>query len=290
MQKLMLARRIAGGLALLIAALLLTACATTGDAIVPAAHDNLDAVTWQQTSGEYAAVTLGIYAGATAALETIGDDTAPSARGRAIVLDVDETVLDNVPYQAQLVLDDDSYGSETWDRWIEQRAARATPGAVAFIQAAQLLGFHVVFITNRSCRPRDGASDPCPQHEDTLVNLQKVGIDTDSTTLMLRGERPPERCRQFLSDDERESGTWSSVKTSRRECIAIDDDIVMLFGDQLGDFPLASHEDTAGAGRNVATQQGAHWGRHWFMLPNPTYGEWNPGSSEEKRSLMRGTD
>ncbi len=287
-----LKRRHAPALAMLLSGLLLAGCASTGSPVATSAdaHDNLDAVTWQQTAGEYAAVTAGLYAGATATLETIGDNAGAPARGRAIVMDVDETVLDNVPYQAQLVLDDDNYGSETWDRWIEQRAAQATPGAVAFIQAAQSSGFHVVFITNRTCRARDSLGDPCPQHSDTLANLQKVGIDTGPTTLMLRGERPPGRCRQWLSDDEREQGTWSSDKTSRRDCIAMDYDIVMLFGDQLSDFPLVPHADGAGTGRDAAMQQGAQWGRHWFMLPNPTYGDWKPRSPQEKRSLIRGTD
>jgi acid phosphatase len=207
-----------------------------------------------------------------------------------VVLDVDETVLDNVPYQAQLVIDDDSYGSESWDRWIELRAADATPGAVDFIEAAQSLGFHVVFITNRACRARDGVADPCPQYEDTIANLQSVGIGTGSTTLLLRGDRPPERCRRFLSDDERIDGTWSSVKTSRRACVSIDHDIVMLFGDQLGDFTEVDYENAAAAGRDTAAEHGARWGRDWFMLPNPTYGGWKPRSTGEKRALIRGID
>ncbi len=282
--------KLGGGLAALLTGLLLTGCASTGGTVAPAANDNLDAVTWQQASGEYAAVTLGIYAAATAALDALGEAAGPAARGRAIVLDVDETVLDNAPYQGQLVLDEGVYQSDTWDRWIARRAAQATPGAVAFIQAAQSSGFHVVLITNRSCRPRDGLADPCPQRADTLANLQAVGLDTDSITLMLRGDRPPEPCRRLLSESERAAGVWSSVKTSRRECVRIGHDIVMLFGDQLGDFLEVADGETAKGGRDIVEENSAHWGRDWFMLPNPTYGDWKPRSPEEKRALIRGTD
>lgn len=279
---------LAQGIALLACVLMVGGCATTGGSIEPSAHDNLDAVVWQQTSSEYTAAAQGIYAAATMALKQMGDNPNPSGRGRAIVLDVDETVLDNVPYQGQLVLDDDRYRSETWDPWIEQRSAEATPGAVAFIQTAQSLGFHVVLITNRACLPRKDIADPCPQYEDTLANLQSVGIDTGLTTLMLRGDRPSKPCRQFLSADELETGSWSSVKTSRRECVQIDDDIVMMFGDQLGDFFEVPYGETADRIRDIALEHESQWGKNWFMLPNPTYGNWKPRSTKEKRSLIRG--
>ena len=262
----------------------LSGCATSDGAGSTSAHDNMDAVVWLQASTEYAAVTTGIYASAAAGLEEIAQRSR--TRSMAVVLDVDETVLDNSPYQGQLVFDNAIYEGESWDRWVAQRAAPAVPGVVDFIRTSQSLGIHVAFITNRTCRTRPGSAEACPQSLDTLVNLQQVGIDTESTTLFLRGERPPGQCVALLTEAERVGGKWTSDKTSRRECVRLDHDIVMLFGDQLGDF---TEEHGSASARDVAARFD-EWGKSWFMLPNPTYGGWKPRTSDEKRTLMRGTD
>ena len=278
------------GFTLLAICAALCGCATTEESAPANANDNMDAVLWQQASAEYAGVTKGVYAAASAALVEIAMTESAGDKGKAIVMDVDETVLDNVPYQAQLVLDGATYGSESWDEWIALRSAPPVPGAVEFIREAQSLGLHVVFVTNRRCRTRPGGDDECPQKADTRANLEDVGIDTRSTTLFLRGERPPEPCLPLLTAAEEGDGTWSSDKTSRRECIQLSDDIVMLFGDQLGDF--TEHEDmpSGTARRDVANEYSEYWGRVWFMLPNPTYGSWRPGTYNEKQQRIRGTD
>ena len=248
----------------------------------------MDAVVWVQTSTEYAAVTTSIYAGATAALDDL--ETSGHAEQFAVVLDVDETVLDNSAYQGQLVLDDTRYASDTWDQWIEDRAAPAVPGVVEFIQAAQSRGIHVAFITNRACRPRANTAADCPQKEDTLNNLADIGIDAASTTLYLRGERPPEQCRTLLTAEEQPDGTWSSDKTSRRACVALDRNIAMFFGDQLGDFTAEPEVQPDRDGRQTTGEFSEYWGKTWFMLPNPTYGDWLPRTHSEKRSLIRGVE
>ena len=267
--------------------LALTGCAATGKTDADPSHDNTDAVIWLQSSTEYAAVAAGVYAAATAALREMAQNASAPTDGMAIVLDVDETVLDNSPYQGQLIFDDANYGRESWDRWVALRAAADVPGVVDFIGNAQSLGFHVVFITNRPCRVRPDSTDVCPQIEDTRVNLEAVGIDTSLTTLFLRGQQPPTPCRALLTPEEQATGTWSSSdKTSRRECVELDRKIVRLFGDQLGDFT----EEHGAPGRSTAADFKEKWGSTWFMLPNPTYGGWKPRSAAEKRSLMRGID
>lgn len=274
------------GPSLAVACLAISGCATTAGPEATPAHDNLDSVLWLQTSTEYAAATTGIYAAATRALQAMAEAEPARVRRMAVVLDVDETVLDNSPYQGQLVFDNATYDSESWDGWIELRTAGAVPGVVDFLRTSQALGVHVAFITNRRCRPRPGTADDCPQVEDTLANLRAVGIETGATTLLIRGDRPSAECRPFLSAAEREDGTWSGDKTSRRTCVALDYDIVMLFGDQLGDFV----ETEGKGGRDLAAEYGDYWGTTWFMLPNPTYGGWRPNGSAGKRERIRGVD
>ena len=274
------------GLSFLFTAVALGGCATTNGTDSPA-HDNTDAVVWLQSSAEYAAVTTGIYRMAAAALEHAARAEATRSRPMAVVMDIDETVLDNARYQGQLVLNDTSYDSASWDAWIELRSASAVPGVVEFIETSQALGIHVAFITNRSCRARPGSTEDCPQRSDTLANLAALGIDTSSTTLFLRGDRPAEECRVFLSDAERsDGGTWSSDKTSRAQCVKLEHDIVMLFGDQLGDFTDVQNRSADGSVRELAAS--GEWGKTWFMLPNPTYGGWRPRDSLAKRELIMG--
>src|SRR5215203_940023 len=76
-------------------------------------HENLNAVAWMQTSLEYQASAVQAYRLAarqldealadrswTAAIEQTGD---ASKLPPAVVLDIDETVLDNSPFQARVV-------------------------------------------------------------------------------------------------------------------------------------------------------------------------------------------
>ena len=272
----------------LMACLAVSGCATTGGVSSAPAHDNTDSVLWLQSSTEYTAVTAGIYAAASEALDELTSAQQNRQRSMAIVMDIDETVLDNSRYQGQLIHDDAEYGRGSWDRWVALRSAAAVPGAVDFIRASQSQGVHIAFVTNRPCRTRPNTTDTCPQKADTLANLEAVGIDTSVTTLYLMGERPPEPCRALLTTPEQTDGTWSSDKTSRRACVELDHDILMLFGDQLGDF-TEEHAPTD-TGRSAAAGFDKNWGRSWFMLPNPTYGGWRSGTPDEKRSLIRGID
>lgn len=260
-----------------------------GCATMSSEQENLNAVLWVQTSSEFSAAATGTYAAATAALQRrVAAD--PGAVDRmAIVMDLDETVLDNYAYSAQLVLDNVGFQDETWDRWVALREATAIPGAVAFIRSSHDLGVSVFFITNRECLDRADKLNACPQIEDTVVNLRQLGIEADPDRLLLWGGRPPDRCLSLLPQSEREQGRWiASDKTSRRRCVELDHDIVMLFGDQLGDF-IGGLEGTTPASRlALLDQYKENWGNTWFMIPNPTYGSWLSLLQPDKRSHLRG--
>lgn len=252
-------------------------------------QENLDAVLWVQSSSEFSAATLGTYAAATTALQRIAMERPTDADRMAVVMDVDETILDGSRYQAQNVLDDVGYQAETLDEYFALREGAAIPGAIDFIKAAQDLGISVFFVTNRPCRVRADNSGDCPQKEDTLANLRQVGVDAGASALFLRGERVPERCMRFLSDLEHQQGKWTvSDKTSRRQCAELDHETVMLIGDQLGDF-IGGLGDTTPESRKVLLgQYEENWGNTWFMIPNPTYGPWLDLLQPGKRSHLRG--
>jgi 5'-nucleotidase (lipoprotein e(P4) family) len=238
-------------------------------ACVASGQDNgveqLNATLWMQTSPEYRAGTEQVYRLATerianpgpgsAALEQAGVPQEQLARlPTAVVLDLDETVLDNTVYQARLIRDRTVYNTRTWGEWVVAGQAEAVPGAREFIAAARRLGHTVFYISNRDCTAPPGtAADPCPAKTGTMRNLVALGIDpvADPDRLLLRGERPE----------------WAS-KTQRRAFIASNYRIIAMVGDDLGDFvdPRVFAGDRA--------RLDWRFGVNWFVLPNPIYGSW----------------
>jgi acid phosphatase len=267
--------------------LLLAACATPpGRPTAPAAgaapaNDQLYAVAWQQDAVEYEATARSVYVGARRALAPVvqwqqqaasgTDDEARAAAANqlgnwnampmaerlgndagqplAIILDADETVLDNSPYQARRIDVDALFEPDSWSAWVSERRARAVPGSVEFTQWAAGAGIAVFYVTNRSAA--DGAA--------TADNLRALGFPL-----------PDDGERLLLLDDARGFG---SDKVSRRKLVDRDHRVIGMFGDNLGDFLGGVKTDNPTRKRRTATYRD-WWGSRWFMLPNPMYGSW----------------
>jgi len=233
------------------------------------AREQLNATLWLQRATEYELATRQVYrlaterlatviaAPGTAAIEQWGSTSAQlAALPTAIVVDLDETVLDNTYYQARQLLQGREYEEASWQAWMQEAAATAIPGAVEFLQAAAAAGHKVFYVTNRLCQPLSSSpTDACPARTATLRNLRALGLPNvdDIDALMLRGERP-----QWSSSD----------KSVRRAAIAARYRIVALVGDDLRDFvdrPIfeARRGELAGL-----------FGTRWFLLSNPIYGSW----------------
>ena len=239
---------------------------------------------WLQTSSEYKATAIQAYNSAAHNIHNaLHDQSWTSALEQrqnycslppAIVLDVDETVLDNSPYQAQLVLDGAEFDPESWDRWMSMKSALAVPGAVDFINSVSAMGVEVIYITNRECKPRSEAGPPCPQETDTIDNLLRIGIkEVEPENMLLKKEKPD----------------WSSEKKSRREEVASRYRILMLFGDDLGDFlPDVKKTITPMQRDDLVNQFRENWGVKWFVFSNPVYGSWMGVLSDPKASYLEG--
>jgi acid phosphatase len=245
-----------------------TPAATPGRtaAAASAADDNLNAVAWVQTSVEYQAISRQTYHAAAQLLDRalaekwnalipeerpadVGDGLPP-----AVVMDIDETVLDNSPYQARLVAGGKEYDEVTWDAWVAEKKARALPGVVDFARAAQAKGITLLYLSNRSEHLQAA----------TLANLRAVGMPVKDESVFLGLGTHVEGCEQNGSE-----------KTCRRQLAGRQYRVVMQFGDQLGDFAqiLANTPD----GRTKLYEAHRDWfGERWWMLPNPTYGSWEP--------------
>ena len=241
------------------------------------ADDNLNAVLWVQRSAEYRALAAQTYRAAAAQLDTAlaeagWDALVPEEReGRgpglkpAVVLDIDETVLDNSPYQARLVRNGGEYSDPSWDAWVEERKARALPGVVEFARAANARGITLVYISNRAVHLSQA----------TLDNLRAEGLPVEGEDVFLGLGTVVPGCEQHGSE-----------KDCRRRLASRKYRVLMQFGDQLGDF--LKIEDNSPAGRQALLERHGEWfGSRWWMLPNPTYGSWEPALFDNQWSQPR---
>ncbi|WP_342316440.1 5'-nucleotidase, lipoprotein e(P4) family [Lysobacter sp. FW306-1B-D06B] len=230
------------------------------------ADDNLNAVLWMQASAEYPAATTTVYRAAadklgTALKEKHWDALVPDERGNpatglppAVVMDVDETVLDNSPYQARLVRDGKEYDEVTWDAWVAEKKAKAVPGVVEFAKAAAAKGVTILYLSNRAVHLKDA----------TIANLKAVGMPVkDDSVFLGLGTVVPD-CEQNGSE-----------KNCRRRLAGQQYRVLMQFGDQLGDFVQITANTREGRAQ-LLDEYGDWFGERWFMLPNPTYGSWEP--------------
>jgi 5'-nucleotidase (lipoprotein e(P4) family) len=230
------------------------------------ADDNLNAVAWVQTSIEYDAITTQTFRAAAdhldiALKEKNWDALVPEERGNAaiglkpaVIMDVDETVLDNSPYQARLIRDNQEYNEVSWDQWVAEKKAKPLPGVVDFAKAAAAKGVTILYISNRAVHLKDA----------TLANLREAGLPVADDSVFLGLGTTLEGCEQNGSE-----------KDCRRKLAGQQYRVLMQFGDQMGDFVqvIANTRD----GREQLLGEYADWfGERWWMLPNPTYGSWEP--------------
>jgi acid phosphatase len=264
---------------LVIAALIAaSACATTAttgagapQSAGPVPDDNLNAVAYVQTAVEYKAATLALYALAGARLDAALADATAAARPDlqapgyehlppAIVLDVDETVLDNSAYQAGLIVTGKEFTEETWNDFVNSKSSIAIPGAREFTRNAADKGVAVFYVTNRDHLTEAATAD----------NLDAEGFPlADAEDRLLTKNEKPE---------------WGSKKGTRLAEIAKKYRIVMLVGDNFGDFTDA-YKGAPAEREAVFEEARAHWGADWIVIPNPTYGSWESALFGDDYSL-----
>jgi acid phosphatase len=238
-------------------------------------REQLHAVLWMQAAAEYRALAEQVFRQAAMqlpALEAPGSaaleqwDTPGSALAAlptAIVMDVDETLLDNTYYQARLLRDGQDFSQASWTAWVVEASAPAIPGALDYARAAHARGHRLFYVTNRECprEPAPASEDSCPQRSATARNLAALGFPgaTEPGAILVRNGAP---------------GWRTSDKTSRRAAIARDHRIVALVGDDLRDFVERAAFDAR------RDELSGLFGVRWFLLPNPMYGSWERALSD----------
>lgn len=168
----------------------------------------------------------------------------PTGQNLAVVVDIDETILDNSPYEAKTILDRAEYSSDTWHEWCNLASATAVPGAIEFLNFADSLNYKIFYLSNRKKKF---------VQESTMENLKALGF-------------PQITEKQFLLRDSERS------KEKRREKVMKKHKIVLFAGDNLGDFYDDSSDFTSRA--ELMQMNKDKFGETFIVLPNAMYGEW----------------
>ena len=196
------------------------------------------ALDWVTQSREYKAVCLQTYANA---WEKVAAAAQKESGPWAIVMDLDETVLDNSGYQRRLEESGEAYSQESWEKWVIEEKSTLVPGAKEFIaKVRKLPRARIIFISNRYDR-NTGHSQ---------ANLKKLGLSSDNDIYLLRKDRAD---LKNIRQKEVLQGTGRMKEHGAHKVLA-------WFGDAAHDVP----DDPK-----------LKWGTHKFMLPNPVYGNWD---------------
>ena len=212
---------------------------------IPIREHSEQAVLWQQMAAEYAALTHQAYNLALMQLEQEMASEKERIMPAAIVTDIDETVLDNSPYNAKMILDDVEYSKETWKEWGLEKSAREVPGAVDFFNKVTEMGIEVYYVSNRFDH----------QIDETIENMAALGLPySDEEHVILK--------------------TTTSGKQARRDSIHSTHEVLMFLGDNLSDF--TQEFDKQGTQRRafLVDSLKQEFGSKFIVFPNPMYGDW----------------
>ena len=271
-------------LAALLALVVALGCATpqvARQAPDPPASDLLNAVLWMQRSVEFKASALTAFALARIRLDQALADPSWTGAPReqtgayqslppAVILDVDETILDNSGYQAWMALRGTSFDPKTWNAYVNTVTSLAIPGALEFARYADAKGVKVFYVSNRTAE-----EEPA-----TRKNLQKLGFPMGGgVDTMLMTRKQPD---------------WGSAKGTRRAFVAKSYRVLLNVGDNLGDF-VDDYRGTEAERMKVLEQHRERWGREWIVIANPAYGSFESApfghdfklSDGERRRLKR---
>lgn len=221
---------------------------------------------WYQQSAEMNASYFQAFDKGKMLLKIKMDTLSKSTVKPAVVLDLDETVLDNSPYEVRLFLNGENYAPESWEKWCNEAKAKALPGATNFLHYADSLGLEIFYISNRKIGV----------FESTLKNLQSLQLpQAEKDHLLLR--------------------TSKSDKTERREMIKEGHQILLYIGDNLTDYDQLFADRDSTLGKQTVKSHQKELLHNFIILPNPMYGEWESAiygndyskTAEEKLELRR---
>ncbi len=167
-------------------------------------------------------------------------DLIEKNRSYAVVMDLDETVMDNSQYQVQLFRKNESFNQSSWSEWVNMERAKLLPGAIEFINFLRSKNIQIIFMSNRmnyNLKP-------------TKNNLKSIGAYSDGDIFLLRLDKA----------DKKEVRRSEILNSTGRMKNYPKYNVIAYFGDQYGDFPKIDNIN--------------EWPEQYYMFPNPMYGKW----------------
>jgi len=218
---------------------------------------------FQQKAAEYRALCFQAYNIARLRLDQY---TATTTKPKAIITDIDETLLDNSPYETHRVLQGKDFDMASWYEWTAKGTADTMPGAASFFKYAASKGVTIFYVTNRDEKERAG----------TIQNLKRFNL-------------PNADDAHFLPKQN------VSSKEARRQAVFATHEIVLLLGDNLADFSALFDKKTVDERLRNTNFSAADFGTRFIILPNPVYGDWESSlynynyklTQAQKDSVMR---
>ncbi|WGE47600.1 5'-nucleotidase, lipoprotein e(P4) family [Actinobacillus equuli subsp. haemolyticus] len=204
-------------------------------------------INWMQQSGEYQALAHQAFN-----MAKIAFDNAKVTKGKkkAVVVDLDETMVDNSPYAGWQVKNHKSFDGESWTRWVNARQTQAIAGAVEFNNYVNSHKGTMFYVSNRKDSGEKAA---------TIDDMKELGFTGVSEQTL------------FLKKDK-------SNKTPRFEQIEKQGyEIVLYLGDNLNDFGDATYKKSNAERRDFVSANKEKFGKQFIVLPNPNYGDWEGG-------------
>ena len=204
----------------------------------------IQAQVWTQNSAEYRALCYQAFNAAKMNLDALFFFEKEYDKPLAIIADVDETVLDNSPYDGKLILNNTTYNRESWVEWGNLEIAKAIPGSLEFLIYASEKNVEIFYISNRYSE----------QLEATVNNLKKLGFpDAKESNVLLRGD--------------------TRSKSERRKSVSDNYEVIMLIGDNLSDFNDEFEIKLYDERSDQTDKLKNEFGTKLIVLPNPNYGD-----------------
>jgi len=231
-------------------------------------RENTMGTLWYQNAAEVDALYQQGYNVATNKLKELLKQ--PTNKPYSIVLDIDETVLSNIPFQVKMIKDGTAFNPKLWDEWVQKAEATPVAGAKEFLQFADKNKVQIYYISDRTDAQVDA----------TIKNLEAQGLPVQGRDHLM-----------FKKEGDKS-------KEGRRQEVIKHTNLVMLFGDNLVDF--AEFSTTSEADRDKMFEQlKAEFGEKFIIFPNPLYGSWESavykgekkdakGQSEARMNALKG--
>ena len=231
-------------------------------------RENTMGTLWYQNAAEVDALYQQGYNVATNKLKELLKQ--PTDKPYSIVLDIDETVLSNIPFQVKMIKDGTAFNPKLWDEWVQKAEATPVAGAKEFLQFADKNKVQIYYISDRTDSQVDA----------TIKNLEAQGIPVQGRDHLM-----------FKKEGDKS-------KEGRRQEVMKHTNLVMLFGDNLVDFAEFSTKSEADRDK-MFEQLKAEFGDKFIIFPNPMYGSWESavyqgekkdgkGQSEARLNALKG--